>query len=402
VTIPRFHHSAVVIPRRMGDSSDSSSTSSSSSSSNQHKKGEGNEVVFVFGGLGSIGILPTVEETTTADAVGNGCIISFIDNGGDDNHNNDTALKPKLKTQLSRCGKLPDSLSVFGASVCNCSTVMIRDDDDDCSNSDDKDTYRQQLLITGGISHDDTIERSLKCITFIDNNSNVGDGNDATNGDKEARPSFISIKINSRSEDVVDFGSLVHHTALDISYRENDGTRVSEIVLLGGGVPSFSFGQSFARSYCLGFCPSDLTTNNRQSYVSTHNKQQGKAATTFLNNQLPHKPSSSKDIHNNSTTKLLHQTNVLYVRNKNAKELKVALEALNYLDKTYRMTKAVYITPVDDAHQHVAVPINQTCVSAMSRNDLTSSMPWISIIISRGRQAVPYSTSILGRRNNFN
>ena len=80
----------------------------------------------------------------------------------------------------------------------------------------------------------------------------------------------------------------------------------------------------------------------------------------------------------------------------------MALEALNYLDKTYRITKAVYTTPVDDTHHHVAVPINENCVSTMSRHDLASNLPLISIVVSRGRQAVSYSTSILGRRNNFN
>lgn len=76
---------------------------------------------------------------------------------------------------------------------------------------------------------------------------------------------------------------------------------------------------------------------------------------------------------------------------------------LNYLDKTYRMIKAVYNTTFlvdDDAVHHITVPINHICVSAMwSRHALpSSSMPWIYIVITRGIQAGPCSTSIMSRR----
>jgi len=97
----------------------------------------------------------------------------------------------------------------------------------------------------------------------------------------------------------------------------------------------------------------------------------------------------------------------IIVLNRNAKELKTTLESLDYLDKTYRMTKAVPSAEVnlDNPQMYIAVPIRVECCNVLSVLDGDSKaaaaaacdgMPWLSLVVAHGRQAVPYSTAMLG------
>jgi len=70
---------------------------------------------------------------------------------------------------------------------------------------------------------------------------------------------------------------------------------------------------------------------------------------------------------------------------------------MNFLDRAFRMTKADSSAALDDL-LHIAVPINQACIEAISNQDSSSSPHWLSLVVSRGKQTVPYSTVKLGKK----
>ena len=111
--------------------------------------------------------------------------------------------------------------------------------------------------------------------------------------------------------------------------------------------------------------------------------------------QLTSKQVSSRDAKGS-------ETDVLYVINKHAKEVKNALEKLSYLDKTYRMLKAdSEVCLVEDPSKYIAVPITNQCVKRILANNVldtsSPSMSWLSLVAATGKQKVPYSTVVLGR-----
>lgn len=107
----------------------------------------------------------------------------------------------------------------------------------------------------------------------------------------------------------------------------------------------------------------------------------------------PKRPQVSKtDERKDSST-----TNVLYVSAANAKTLKNALEEAGHLDKQYRMTKAESGPSLKDALGIIAVPITRECLTALEDSD--GELPeWYSLVITTGKQEVPFSTAVLGRQ----
>lgn len=110
---------------------------------------------------------------------------------------------------------------------------------------------------------------------------------------------------------------------------------------------------------------------------------------TRLSNIVPVDPKISK-------INLSRTTYVLYVTKENAKTLKIALEEESFLDKSYRMTKA-------DASELIAVPVTNACLAAMAENEAHDDVrrySWMSLIVDTGVQAVPFSTAVMGRKQN--
>lgn len=106
-------------------------------------------------------------------------------------------------------------------------------------------------------------------------------------------------------------------------------------------------------------------------------------------------------INNNASIKKhnLCETDVVYVENKNAKHLKTALEQVSFLNRSFRMTKADSSALIQNEKPHIAVPITNECKERLfGNNHATEMYPWASLISAQGRQKVPYSTSVLGRR----
>ena len=129
-------------------------------------------------------------------------------------------------------------------------------------------------------------------------------------------------------------------------------------------------------------------------------------------------------------TRKQSSTNVLYVKKRNAKSLKVALEAKALLDRNYRMVPAhassfdlatpisrntpinvgnldgsIPLDPSQESYSHsevtandcIAIPVITQCTSVINSSDGTEG--WMEDIIATGEQPCPFSSSILGNTN---
>ena len=157
-----------------------------------------------------------------------------------------------------------------------------------------------------------------------------------------------------------------------------------------------------------------------QITVSPKNSQTPKTnhinSTSIQSNTTRSKPQSKKVI-NKSNGNKSEETNVIYVHKKNAKQIKLALEEASLLDRNYRMVKAdfdssttksnfiptsadVDIKGMDPA-SYIAVPVTEECLAIVSRqnqNHDDRAHVWHSLIHASGKQVVPYSSVVLGRR----
>lgn len=176
----------------------------------------------------------------------------------------------------------------------------------------------------------------------------------------------------------IDLGSSVHSTCLSLTQEGNP-----TLVIIGGGVPAFAFGQSYAKSYLLRVFCTEIDDDLDASKVT-------EKSYTTPQNEL---------INANSMV----ETSVLFVLKRNAKELKNALEKYNFLEKKYRMLPAHDSAPVNDPNSCVAVPISSACLKEWRRvktlslgSDIHSS--WCSLVLNEGTQQVPFSSSMLGNQ----
>lgn len=75
------------------------------------------------------------------------------------------------------------------------------------------------------------------------------------------------------------------------------------------------------------------------------------------------------------------------------------MEEESLLDRSFRMTKADSSAHFQNNRPHIAVPITKEAKARLFGDPSVSDVyPWLTLIAAHGRQKVPYSTSVLGRR----
>jgi len=165
-----------------------------------------------------------------------------------------------------------------------------------------------------------------------------------------------------------DFGSLVHHCCVPLS--EN------ELLLLGGGVPSFAFGECYARSHHL--------------VIETENSSATKKSKTLppIKSAKPRDQEKSSKIQNNSTSngEAKELANVLYVSPQHARQTKNSLQQKGWLEKRYRMIKVEREnTSVALSERMIAIPISVNFSEAVE--------VFGESILGHGEEELPLSTS---------
>jgi hypothetical protein len=86
------------------------------------------------------------------------------------------------------------------------------------------------------------------------------------------------------------------------------------------------------------------------------------------------------------------ETDVVYVSKSNAKKVKVELEALGYLDKSFKMI------PVPNDKSLIALPVTDECLSYLQgTNDDQVEHPFRRMILNVGTETVPPSSSAIGK-----
>ncbi|KAG7370837.1 methyltransferase TYW3 family protein [Nitzschia inconspicua] len=160
-----------------------------------------------------------------------------------------------------------------------------------------------------------------------------------------------------------DFGSVVHHSCVPVSD--------DSVLLVGGGVPSFSFGEEYASSYHLQI---DITDD----------KQASDWGPTCLAEGI------QESFQNAGTTQTRHMDSessmVIYVEPKNAKHVKTLLLKQGWLDKRLRMTKCI----LEDDVTCIALPITVSHSLVKER-----FREWI---IGEGEEDLHYSTGQYARK----
>jgi tRNA wybutosine-synthesizing protein 3 len=187
--------------------------------------------------------------------------------------------------------------------------------------------------------------------------------------------SMAPVPFTFESDEVVDFGSLVHHSCLSISDRE--------FILLGGGVPSFAFGDLFAASYHVRIDLSCSETSADGNRCMTLEQPSG-TTTKMKSTNKKSSPSEAKSA----------ITNVLYVAPVDAKRLKSELESRSLLDKGFRMIKL--------SSGQIAVPVTVQAAAGKTFQEETSSSAaegsWKSCIVGQGKEEMPFSTAQFAAR----
>jgi tRNA wybutosine-synthesizing protein 3 len=221
----------------------------------------------------------------------------------------------------------------------------------------------QLLLVTGGTQGCQDLENSTSCTSplyffWISNGLN----------DSELYLHHIPHRLccaDVGKTTTFDFASLVHHCCIDVSD--------SSVILVGGGVPSFSFGEQYAQSYYL-----EIDIHGANTSV-TKISDPTMAATDDFSNQ------AQDTTANENQTKESTTSHVVYVEPANAKEAKDALLDCGYLDKCFRMIK----TPTKAGVAAVAIPI--TAPYPEIQQDIESTCNnWI---LEHGQLEMPFSTS---------
>lgn len=176
---------------------------------------------------------------------------------------------------------------------------------------------------------------------------------------------------------------------------ENDANKVvllvpNDFVIVGGGVPSFSFGQSYARSYLVNIkrpvkCKKTVKPSQHQANNGHHPKSQlvtAKGAQTI-------------------NGKTMIEADVIYAAARHAKKLKNKLESLGFLDKRYKMVKLsdhdannLLMEGVKVKENLIAIPVTNHCIET---SDLTSASIFTGLMVGRGKEMVPFSSSSMGK-----
>jgi hypothetical protein len=170
-----------------------------------------------------------------------------------------------------------------------------------------------------------------------------------------------------------DFSSLIHHCCLPVSH--------DTILLVGGGVSSFAFGEHYARSFHLRI---DTELNERDDTI--------KSGMLVENQKIFDSKIWNGAIINPKLPSNAEITNVVYVEPQNAKRMKNHLQEMGWLEKKYRMIKCTSTASNDGGSKHlvkIAIPISNNCdLTALLADDFCKSL-----IISDGQMEMPFSTS---------
>ena len=185
----------------------------------------------------------------------------------------------------------------------------------------------------------------------------------------------------------VNVGSMVHHSSIALPVTPD---MVPRILLIGGGVSSFAFSPNFSCCWEVSL-RSEATASKVGVSVST-TKLSAVPSAKVTGGGAPMIPfDAGQDARSGSTT-------VAYVEKAKAKQLKIALEGLGYLDRSYRMLRADASCPLKDPRRFIAVPITRDCMDNLSfENDMLDGGGWTALISGTGEQIVPFSSVVLGR-----
>ncbi|KAL3933029.1 MAG: hypothetical protein SGBAC_010576 [Bacillariaceae sp.] len=198
------------------------------------------------------------------------------------------------------------------------------------------------MLVSGGLASSSDVDDAAPLESYF------------LAGDRD-RVSITRVPLEYSDDEVLDFGSLVHHASVTI------GT--NEFLLIGGGATSFAFGHSFASSYHIRL---ELPSTNPQPALSKKTESKPVA----INGDIDKKSSL---------------TYVVSVAPKDAKAVKTKLRSLGWLDKRYRMTK--------NSAQTIAVPIESSGMDSIPQILENPSEPWHSLLLGLGEEDMPFSTS---------
>ena len=115
-------------------------------------------------------------------------------------------------------------------------------------------------------------------------------------------------------------------------------------------------------------------------------------------------PSTSGDIRQDSITKKTMPsigsgvkagvTNVVYVKKQNANTVKLAMEAMKFLDKGFRMTP---VQDLQEDRKEIAVPISDDFFRLLGNETALKEYAWASLLEGSGKQEMPFSTSQFAR-----
>ncbi|KAL3762330.1 hypothetical protein ACHAWU_003835 [Discostella pseudostelligera] len=249
--------------------------------------------------------------------------------------------------------------------------------------------------------------------------------------DGSSRPKeFVRSPLNiaSETEDVIDMGSCVHHCLVALPHlrEKSNGAIITDdhasAIVVGGGVPCFSFGQAYARSCVINVTKvkSNLTTTTTTKPSSPSNRitpsalssSSSSAAAISSTNQTPTTSyKTSNNIAKHPTDAKVQEqqqqqkpANVIYVKSCHAKIVKNELEQIGLLDKRYKMisvSKDEIAIPILSNSQSSSVDDNNCTKINHDKDDKDDSMSsYPQWVIRYGTELVPYSSSYLGKMKN--
>mmetsp|Transcript_20521 Transcript_20521/g.40971 ORF Transcript_20521/g.40971 Transcript_20521/m.40971 type:complete len:757 (+) Transcript_20521:346-2616(+) len=232
------------------------------------------------------------------------------------------------------------------------------------------------MLLSGGVQNGDSgcasnDEAPLHIIKWKVNS------NGATLRPERARYSVTGCKGE------LDLGSLVHHNMLNLQCSRGS----ISAAFVGGGVPSFSFGQSFARSFAVSITSASAINNREGKTSKTNTARQGSQTTVGP---------KSKQTQNNRNV-----TDVVYVAPKDAKSARLELEKLGYFDSRYKLVKVEVDENEGDKKIVIGLPITQHCSSlSLSEGKEGLSQRLQSLVIGWGEEMAPFSSSQMSKMAN--
>ena len=217
-----------------------------------------------------------------------------------------------------------------------------------------------------------------------------------------------SFELLDADSNTVDLGSCVHHCLVALPGEQNK--EFADTVIVGGGVPSLSFGQSYARyvstfDYCTCLLPLlifSLMCNHllehRSYVVNVTRAERSKEATAKTieqdrhdNDKMPSKNAIVSDTQpvQEVSGKSMTKVNVVYVEAHQARVIKHELDQLGLFDKRYKLVK------VDD--NLIAIPITDQCTirELIEAKDTDNNLK--NMIVRVGNEMAPFSSSSMSK-----